>query len=60
MMNSISVLADYFGINVPLDYISNKITNVKYSMNESEWGTLIDVESINQFFEMNDNLLYAK
>lgn len=53
-------LADYFGITVPMDFSSDKITNIKHSTEEREWGASLNIQNVNQFFNMNKISLKAK
>ena len=53
-------LAEYFGITVPLDYVSDRINHVVHSCVEREWGTNISEKQLNEFFDINNIPLKAK
>lgn len=44
-------IADYFAINVPLDYKNKNLKNINRTSDSKEWGIKLKKESINSFFK---------
>lgn len=44
-------IADYFGVNVPLDYKNENLGNINRTSISKEWGIKLKKESINNFFK---------
>jgi len=53
-------IADYFGINVPLDYKTKDLININRTSNSNEWGIKLNKESINSFFKFYNIPLHER